>query len=299
MKIQQNKGIDSIKNNHNGNILSTIKVIPSKTISLSFNKDADKSIPSESKLIHSTNFGKNINHNNSYSNTMMNNYGSILNNISQNTELRNNIGHIPIFEQYILPNYYSFNYFFNISPLYPRVLGPQNYYPLNYNINNYNFSEDNKNCLINNPLLQFHDFNEENTLLNKKRFSDGNIYNTKIEQNNLLNNKNCTLENSKLKLVKKEEKKKNYNCKHRGCDSIFRTKKLTFYHHLKMSPECKEDSISLLKLIYETKKLVLKNIEKNTNSLDKYSSLYENSLKNLSFYGYIKMYTGFKLNDIL
>ena len=299
MKIQKNKGIDNIKNNQNGNILPTIKVIPSKTISLSFNRDIDKSIPSESNLINSTNFGKKINLTNSYSNTMMNNYGSILNNMSLNTELRNNIEHNPIFEKYILPNYYSFNYFLNTSPLYPQIFNQQNYYPLNYNINNYNFSEDNKNCLINNPFLQFHDFNEDNTLLNKKRFSDGNIYNSKIELNNLLNNKNCKVEKSKTNLAKKEEKKKNYNCKHSGCDSIFRTKKLAFYHHLKMSPECQEDSISLLKLIYETKKIVLKNIDKNTNSLEKYSSLYENSLKNLSFYGYIKMYTGFKLNDNL
>ena len=299
MKIQQNKGIDNIKNNHNGNILSTIKVIPSKTVSLSFNKEVDKSIPSESNSINSTNFGKKINYTNSYSDTLMNNYGSLLNNISQNTELRNNIEHNPIFERYILPNYCSFNYFFNVSPLYPQILNQQNYYPINYNINNYNFSKDNKNCLINNPYLQFHDFNEENTLLNKKRFSDSNIYNSKIEQNKLFNNKNCSRENSKLNLVKKEEKKKNYNCKHSGCDSIFRTKKLAFYHHLKMSPECQEDSISLLKLIYETKKIVLKNIDKNKNSLDKYSSLYENSLKNLSFYGYIKTYTGFKLTDNL
>lgn len=299
MKIQQNKGTDNIKNNHNENILSTIKVLPSKTISLSFNKDVDKPFPSESNLINSSDFGKKINNTNSCSNSLSNNYGSILNSISQNTELRNNIEHNPIFERYILPNYCSFNYFFNISPLYLQILNQQNYYPLNYIINNYNFSEDNKNCLINNPYLQFHDFNEENTLLNKKRFSDGNIYNSKIEQNNLLNNKNHTIEKSKINLVKKEEKKKNYNCKHSGCDSLFRTKKLAFYHHLKMSPECQEDSISLLKLIYETKKVVLKNIDKNTNSLDKYSSLYENSLKNLSFYGYIKMYTGSKLNDNL
>lgn len=299
MKIQQNKGTDNIKNNHNENILSTIKVLPSKTISLSFNKDVDKPFPSESNLINSSDFGKKINNTNSCSNSLSNNCGSILNSISQNTELRNNIEHNPIFERYILPNYCSFNYFFNISPLYLQILNQQNYYPLNYNINNYNFSEDNKNCLINNPYLQFHDFNEENTLLNKKRFSDGNIYNSKIEQNNLLNNKNHTIEKSKINLVKKEEKKKNYNCKHSGCDSLFRTKKLAFYHHLKMSPECQEDSISLLKLIYETKKVVLKNIDKNTNSLDKYSSLYENSLKNLSFYGYIKMYTGSKLNDNL
>ena len=304
MNIQQNKGIDENNNNLNLNILSSIKSIPSRNISLSFTGNRDKEIPSEINLINTTNIAKDISHSILYSNTMPNNSGSILNKTIENIQFQNNIEQKPFFEQCITPNYYTFNYFFNISSLYPYILNQQNYYPFNYNINNYNYnySDLNQNYSPNNNLFnQFHDLNNENIFLNKKRFCDDNLYNSNIEQNNLLYKKDSNIIKKKNEKDnnKKEEKKKKYTCKLNGCHSIFRTKKLAFYHHLKMSSECQDDCISLLKLIYETKKIILKNIPENSNSFNKYSSLYENSLKNLSFYGYIKMYTGIKINDNL
>ena len=66
-----------------------------------------------------------------------------------------------------------------------------------------------------------------------------------------------------------------------------------------MSPECQEDSIYLLKLIFETKKLLLKNIEKNEKIFDKFSSLYEEAMRGISLDDYIKMYAGLKIQDSL
>ena len=214
MNIQQNKGIDENNNNLNLNILSSIKSIPSRNISLSFTGNRDKEIPSEINLINTTNIAKDISHSILYSNTMPNNSGSILNKTIENIQFQNNIEQKPFFEQCITPNYYTFNYFFNISSLYPYILNQQNYYPFNYNINNYNYnySDLNQNYSPNNNLFnQFHDLNNENIFLNKKRFCDDNLYNSNIEQNNLLYKKDSNIIKKKNEKGnnKKEEKKRN------------------------------------------------------------------------------------------
>jgi hypothetical protein len=66
-----------------------------------------------------------------------------------------------------------------------------------------------------------------------------------------------------------------------------------------MSPECQEDSIYLLKLIFETKKLLLKDIDKNEVIFGKFSSLYEEAMRGISLDEYIKIYSGLKFEDSL
>ena len=113
----------------------------------------------------------------------------------------------------------------------------------------------------------------------------------------------------KIKAIKskKLKKKKNsegfnikkYSCEHIGCECSFGTKKLGIFHHFKMSPECQEDSIYLLKLIFETKKLLLKNIEKKEKIFGKFSSLYEEAMRSISLDEYVKTYDGLKFQDNL
>jgi hypothetical protein len=111
----------------------------------------------------------------------------------------------------------------------------------------------------------------------------------------------------KAKKTKNARKKKNsegdnnkkYYCEHIGCECSFDTKKLGIFHHFKMSPECQEDSIYLLKIIFETKKLLLKIVEKNEIIFDKFSSLYEEVMRGISLDEYIKIYAGLKFQDSL
>ena len=180
-------------------------------------------------------------------------------------------------------------------------------------------------------------FNIENNNKNKT-----NIINNDVTKNNngLLNKKrNRTESNSIYFLVKKEPKKpvvhlsfkpnmfnvykkskyvfrkrkkrikKNLNlnrikidCSHHGCESIFKTKKQLAFHHYKMSIECHYDTITLLKMIYSVKKLLLKHVKKNNeinnnNICEKYSLLYKETMNTIPFEEYIETIAGFNLED--
>ena len=101
------------------------------------------------------------------------------------------------------------------------------------------------------------------------------------------------------KYLKKIEKNIKTNCSHFGCEAIFRTQKQVLYHHYKMSRECHEDTLNLIKMIFETKKILLKNIKENKILLENYSNLYENSMKEISLSDYIDIFTGFNITDKL
>ena len=105
------------------------------------------------------------------------------------------------------------------------------------------------------------------------------------------------------KRIKKELKIKNYEiiCGHEGCKGVFKTKKQLIFHHYKMSIECHNDTISLLKLISNVKKILLK-IDKNdenkgNNILEKYSSLYKETMKTISLDEHIEAIVGFDFED--
>ena len=171
------------------------------------------------------------------------------------------------------PIYYNYNYLYNIIP---------SYYSLNK-------------------------ISNDNNLLHKKRKSDNSIsfspkkvqikailhLNEKNEKKNLFEinkNYNNKIHKSKSLFKINKNKEETIHCNHFGCDIFFKTKKQAVFHHFKMSQECQEDSINLIKLILETKKIVLKNIEKN--NFDFYSKLYENTMKEISLTDYINTITG-------
>lgn len=93
------------------------------------------------------------------------------------------------------------------------------------------------------------------------------------------------------------------NCPHKGCESIFKTKKQLAFHHYKMSLECHYDTISLLKMISSAKKLLLKKTKKNNNEInekniwEKYSLLYKEAMNNIPLEEYIETIVGFNLED--
>lgn len=100
--------------------------------------------------------------------------------------------------------------------------------------------------------------------------------------------------------VKKELHIKNIknSCGHEGCEGVFKTKKQLFFHHYKMSIDCHKDTISLLKLIFNLKKILL-NIDENKEKkiFENISSLYKETLKNVSMDEYIEAIVGFNFED--
>ena len=168
--------------------------------------------------------------------------------------------------------------------------------------------------IINNDVTK-----NNNSILNKKRnrTESNNLYFlVKKEQKKPIDNfsfkKNLfnVYKKSKYVFRKRKKRSKNYlnlnrikiNCPHKGCESVFKTKKQLAFHHYKMSIECHYDTISLLKMIAFVKKLLLKQAKKTKeinvkNILEKYSLLYKETMNNIPFEEYIETIVGFNLED--
>ena len=104
--------------------------------------------------------------------------------------------------------------------------------------------------------------------------------------------------------MRKPRKKKLLNiknkikCGHDGCEGIFKTKKQLVYHHFKMSVECHNDTVNLLKMIYLTKKLLLLTNEKEKEKiLQKFSPLYKEAMNNISLDEHIETIVGLNFED--
>lgn len=199
---------------------------------------------------------------------------------------------------------FSYNSFYN-PPLFPFCLKQKNiFYSPTYN-NNINNKYMNSISLLNKKRIFDDSIISKNKEIKKEK---KNLFSVRIKKKYVFTLKYIDIkmeEDEKLnkkkvgprKHVEKEVNK--YFCPHIGCNLFFNTKKLKNFHHFKMSSECQDDSINILKLIYQTKKLLINNMEKKEISNDKYSSLYENTMKDISLSDYIRLYTGFKLNDNL
>ena len=185
----------------------------------------------------------------------------------------------------------------------------------NKNHNLLNIENINKKInIINNDVIK-----NNNSILNKKRnrTESNNIYflvkkeqKKSIENSSFKKNKFNVYKKSKYVFRKRKKRIKNnlnlnrikINCSHKGCESIFKTKKQLAFHHYKMSIECHYDTISLLKLIASVKKLLLnqtKNTKKiNVNNIwEKYSLLYKETMNNMPLEEYIETIVGFNLED--
>ena len=221
---------------------------------------------------------------------------------------QNNLKNIPMYNSSVQ----SINFF-------------NNYYrPYTFNIisNNFNFNfypPVYSNPYNNSKIIPFYEPIKESTnnlnLLNKKR-SRGvkNILTPKKvkiktvllnlnEKNEVKKEKKnlfeISIKNDKkiINFFKIKKNREKFLCKHSGCDILFKTKKQAIFHHFKMSPKCQDDTISLLKMIFETKKIALKIMEKNNNNYEEISKLYENTMKDISLIDYINIITGLKIRD--
>lgn len=235
-----------------------------------------------------------------------------LNSSIDNSAFKPNINNFPILS---FPPINSFNYYLNIPQTYSLnniIQKNINFYPRVYD-NPYN-----KNNNINKIFPFYKPVKESSNkfnLLNKKRNAERTKIITpkkvKIKTILNLNDKNeikkekknlfeISYKNNDKKIINFFKIKKNREqifCKHFGCDIHFKTKKQAIFHHFKMSPNCQDDTISLLKMIFETKKIALKSIEKNKKVFEKISKIYENSMKDLSLIDYINIITGVKIKD--
>lgn len=289
---EQTKEINQCNfNNYNLNmeILSSIKTLPNQIISLNNNELVGKEM-------------SNLNYLYDNSNTFL------TTNISKDTLLNLNLtlNQNSFFSDYLINNSVLKQYM-NLSPYLNNFNYAQNYNLIPYmNLQNYfyptlaNYEYDYKNYINSSKLSSLTLYNNNEFLLRQKMLKSPELPKDYL----LLNKKRANEQEKKIKLINmnnQEENEKNwkkYHCKHPGCSLRFKTKKLLIYHHLKMMPECKDDTICLLKMINKTKKMLIKNIEgRKDSSNDKYSSLYESAMKEISLIEHIKLYTGYKFKE--
>ena len=118
------------------------------------------------------------------------------------------------------------------------------------------------------------------------------------------NNLFITIQKSNYVYRKRKPRKKKLlniknkiKCGHDGCEGIFKTKKQLVYHHFKMSVECHNDTVNLLKMIYLTKKLLLTNEKEKEKILQKFSPLYKEAMNNISLDEHIETIVGLNFED--
>ena len=179
-----------------------------------------------------------------------------------------------------------------------------------YNKNNDKLRKENKNIInikeekkerIENE-KKIYDNKDKKVLFNVENYSEEsyeeeiyNIYHNKnkFESNNLFN---CYLKKKKRK--RKINEIKRFKCIHPNCDYSYKTLKQLQNHHYKMISECQLDSVQILKLIYNTKLILLKLITNDKNKKEYFSKLYENSVKNINLRNYSESITGMHIDDL-
>ena len=103
---------------------------------------------------------------------------------------------------------------------------------------------------------------------------------------------------TKRKNKKYKNINKDYFCEHPYCEFQFKSIDQLQNHHYKMMSECQNDSILLLKLIYKTKKNLLKEIGNDEKKMKYFSDIYEKTMKNSRLQKYIDTINGTHLTDI-
>ena len=143
--------------------------------------------------------------------------------------------------------------------------------------------------------------NEGNLNLNNN--STNNILNTNSQETTNKRNLFTVIPKSTYNYKKRKPRKrkaltgikKKLTCSHNGCEGTFKTKKQLLYHHYKMNPQCQNDTIAILKMIYNIKILLKNNnLEKNKK---KFGELYKQTMKNVSLDDHIETLVGYNFED--
>jgi hypothetical protein len=148
----------------------------------------------------------------------------------------------------------------------------------NYN-NNLPFSFDYNNNNVNENIPK-NIIQEKNINLKKENKTENKIVLFKTKKGKKINNKNNNDTKNNFK---------NFNCKHKGCEASFITKKLLLSHHKKFNPQCHSDTIFLLELINNTKKIIKNH---NLKYLDDLKKKYNNIMKNISLEEHVQLISG-------
>ena len=165
--------------------------------------------------------------------------------------------------------------------------------------------EKEKEKIFNNKKNIFFQINpqkKENSL-NLNNNSTNNIINTNSQETTNKRNLFTVIPKSTYNYKKRKPRKrkaltgikKKLTCSHHGCEGTFKTKKQLLYHHYKMNPQCQNDTIAILKMIYNIKILLKNNnLEKNKK---KFGELYKQTMKNVSLDEHIETLVGYNFED--
>lgn len=203
------------------------------------------------------------------------------------------------------------------NPIYPNqnFFGSSNEFKINYT--------DNKYSLLSLSAIGRDEFNEDNFLGGgiKNNFTLNSLY--KMENGFLTpNNKNnlggLNINNSSNRTVKKfkktlstiknltkekftlpemENNTKKFKCEHTHCELFFKTFKQLLSHHQKMSPECKKDTLLIMRSIAKLKRILLKFPKRSIIIPTEIINKYEQIMKNLSLDDYALTITGINFYD--
>ena len=165
--------------------------------------------------------------------------------------------------------------------------------------------EKEKEKIFNNKKNIFFQINpqKKESNLNLNNNSTNNIINTNSQDTTNKRNLFTVIPKSTYNYKKRKPRKrkaftgikKKLTCSHHGCEGTFKTKKQLLYHHYKMNPQCQNDTIAILKMIYNIKILLKNNnLEKNKK---KFGELYKQTMKNVSLDEHIETLVGYNFED--
>ena len=139
-------------------------------------------------------------------------------------------------------------------------------------------------------------FNVENYSEESYIEEDDNIYssknNIKSDNSNIFN---CYQKKKKRRKSNKEIKK--FKCVHPYCEYSYKTLKQLQNHHYKMTSECQLDSVYILKLIKNTKVILINIIKDDNNKKDYFSKMYDKNINKITLNNYLEYIAGIHFND--
>ena len=121
-----------------------------------------------------------------------------------------------------------------------------------------------------------------------------NINNNNKNEPNILFN--CYLKKKK-KRKKISEIYNKYKCCHPKCECSYKTEKQLQSHHFKMTQECQQDSVQIIKLIHDSKNILKNIIKYNKKKRVKFEKLYDDFVNKISLKNYFEFIAGSHFND--
>lgn len=179
-----------------------------------------------------------------------------------------------------------------------------------YDKNNEIPKNDDNNNKMNNNIIRIEEEEEkgknksQKIFFNVENFSeesyidddDDNIYssknNIKSENNNIFN---CYQKKKKRRKNNKEIKK--FKCVHPYCEYSYKTLKQLQNHHYKMTSECQLDSVYILKLIKNTKTILINIIKDDNNKKEYFSEIYQKNINKITLNNYLEYIAGIHFDD--